>query len=490
MSVVSFPSRLAATTLALFLTTALASAESGKALFEKMIAGPEGKGSVTYGSVSEADDGSFSAQGVTLISGRTGQAMQIAALSVQNMREAGDAVTWDALAMKDVSFATPKGEAWTVGTLASTQASVPNPTRIGRDRERLLKQRVRLGTLSIGGISMSGRDGSAGLQTFTMNNADIPLRWAFGRPTTPAAALAAPMTSDLVRMEGLSGSARGVQWTLGEVRFDKVNLPTGMSSDLSQWLKLYETVRVAGLDVKIGGKTVVSMGEMKGSLKEEDGTGRSTGQIDTIRIDLKALPNPQAVQMANAFGYEEIDLSVTADGSYNPTTGRASVDTMDMRLKDMFDASFSYVLQGYTGEVVQALQEAQAAVARGMNQAEAYGPLMGTLANLKLERLGLSLTDRSLLGKVLDFQAAQMGTTGEQLAQGVPMMIGLGMAQLNMPDFTDMVSRAVGTFLRDKGTLSIEAAPPEPVSVIGLVATGQADPKRVPLMLNLRVSAQ
>ena len=114
--------------------------------------------------------------------------------------------------------------------------------------------------------------------------------------------------------------------------------------------------------------------------------------------------------------------------------------------------------------------------------------LLPILANLKLSDFKLGLTDRSLTGRLLDFQASQMGTTGDQLAQGAPMMIGLGMGGLNMPDFTEMVTKAVGSFLQNKGTLSVEAVPAEPVSIVNVVLAGQADPTKVPEMLNLKIS--
>ena len=92
--------------------------------------------------------------------------------------------------------------------------------------------------------------------------------------------------------------------------------------------------------------------------------------------------------------------------------------------------------------------------------------------------------------RLLDFQASQMGTTGDQLAAGAPMMIGMGMGALNMPALTEMVTSAVGKFLTEKGTLTVRAMPTEPVSIVNVVLTGQRDPTKIPDMVNLQVSAQ
>ena len=83
-----------------------------------------------------------------------------------------------------------------------------------------------------------------------------------------------------------------------------------------------------------------------------------------------------------------------------------------------------------------------------------------------------------------------MGTTGDQLAAGAPMMVGMGMGGLGMPGFTDMVTTAIGSFLKDKGTLSVEAQPEDSISVLDLVMTSQTDPKKLPEMLNMQVRAQ
>ena len=59
-----------------------------------------------------------------------------------------------------------------------------------------------------------------------------------------------------------------------------------------------------------------------------------------------------------------------------------------------------------------------------------------------------------------------------------------------MPDLTDMVTRAVGDFVKEKGTLSVEAKPEQPISVGSLIAAGQSNPKQIPEMLNLQVASE
>ncbi len=82
-----------------------------------------------------------------------------------------------------------------------------------------------------------------------------------------------------------------------------------------------------------------------------------------------------------------------------------------------------------------------------------------------------------------------MGTTGDQLAQSAPMFLGMGLSQLQMPELTQMVTAAVSGFLQNPGTLTISIAPAEPVSVAAIAALSQSDPKALPDLLNLSVTA-
>ena len=475
---------------ALAASTSLAQAAGGKALFEKMLQGKDGRNTVTFGTVTENGPNSFAAQDVTVTNAKDGRTLKIGAVSAQNLTEDGDTVTVDALAMQDLATTTaPQGDPVRIGTFALSQARLPNPVAIGDDRERLGKQRVVMGSLAISGLDVaSAAGGNVAVEQIVMSGVDVPLRYSYDEPR--AQDLAAPARVAAVSVTGVTTSNQQGAFSLGKFSLTGLNIPTGFSGNMTDWLRAYQNVNLSGIEVKLGGKTVLRLGEMNSDLESENGVSRSRSTIDAIDIDLKAIPNPQLTQMANLFGYERVTGSMVGEGSYDLSSGRAAVDQLSVKLKDMFDVNIDYALQGYTQEVAQAMQEAQAAMAKGMSPMEAFGPVMDKVSQVKLERLGLSLTDRSLLGKVLDFQAQQMGTTGEQLAQGAPMMLGMGMAQLNMPEFTEMVTNAVGKFLRDKGTLSVEAVPAEPVPVVSVVAAGQADPTKVPQLLNLQVQAR
>ena len=115
--------------------------------------------------------------------------------------------------------------------------------------------------------------------------------------------------------------------------------------------------------------------------------------------------------------------------------------------------------------------------------------LMPMLSNVKVARVEFRLTEASLTGKLLGLQAKAMGTTGEQLAQSAPMFLGMGLSRLQMPELTQMVTQAVGSFLQNPGTLTVTVEPAEPVSIAAIAALSQSDPKALPDLLNLTVTA-
>ncbi|MEL7229499.1 MAG: hypothetical protein AAGK38_06270, partial [Pseudomonadota bacterium] len=150
----------------------------------------------------------------------------------------------------------------------------------------------------------------------------------------------------------------------------------------------------------------------------------------------------------------------------------------------------NYKVSGYTPELAKQLQQAQLESTRnGVEGPALLMQMLPLLSQLKVDNMTLSLTDKSLVGKLLDMQAQQMGTSGEQLAAGAPMMLGMGMAGLGMPGLTEMVTTAVGKFLQQKGTLTASVTPTNPVSVGEIMMASQTDPKKLPDMLNLQVTA-
>jgi len=468
-------------------------AAEGRALLDKFLAQPDvAKNKISWGSLTEQSADSFALTDVKIINEKN-EEMNIKTVAVQGLKESGTSrVTFDTLAMSGITGTTKKGGTYSVEGIAASAADFP----VGIWQDGLTveekKHRVKLGSLSISGTEVKDPKGGFTLAAIAMNGADIPLDWRYDPKQIFEGDPAAPMKLDIFSMSDFKASGEGNTVTIDSAAMKGANIPTSQDGDFNEWMQFVDSMSIDGIGVSVAGAKVFSTDTMTVTIDDpqSDGTINSKSVIDGMVVHLLALPDPKAKAVAQQLGYEEIRASLTGDGAYNPNTGRMSTTNTILKLQDMFDLAMDYTLTGYTTEVAQKIASVNQTMARGVSPQQAFAAMIPELSKIKLEDLKIALTDHSLTGKLLDMQAQQMGTTGDALAQGAPMMIGLGMGGLGMPEFTEMVTQAVGKFLQDKGTLTVEAKPAEPVAIMDVVLKGQADPTVVPEMLNLQVTGQ
>ena len=486
---------VATTALLLAVSTPLSSAFAleGKALLDSYIASAADQGvKLKYETLNESGS-SFTMGKVTFTNAR-GRDIMIDQVVVQNLQDAGSGrVSYDSIVLNGMGGPTDNGGSVAVQTIATSNGEWP--VTIWRDglTEEEKKQRVTFESFTVNGVAVKAPTGDVNLESVSVVEADIPLDYRFDPESAKRTdGYADPLSVKAVSVTGFSGEADGnVSWSLGSMAVTDINFPTAMAAFTIDTIRAYGGISLREFGVKMGGLDVFSVADITGSVSQPsaDGTFTGTSNINGIFVNLDALPDPQSKQVFDQLGYKTIEGSMVGIGSFNPNTGVADVSQMTLALKDMFNMDFTYRIEGYTLDVIRKLNEASISIETGTPPMEAYGAIMPELSGLKLSNLKMALTDKSLTGRALDFQARQMGTTGDQLAQGAPMMIGMGLANLQMPELTEMVTKAVGDFLRDKGTLTVEAKPAEPVGLVNLFMAGTAEPKRVPELLNLQVSA-
>ena len=148
-----------------------------------------------------------------------------------------------------------------------------------------------------------------------------------------------------------------------------------------------------------------------------------------------------------------------------------------------------FSIGGYTIELVKKMQELNEKM-EGMSEEEQGKVSLQAFKDLDLRNFTFSFKDDSLTGRGMKFAATQMGQPEEQLTAAAPMMIGMGMGQLQMPELTAMVSDAVGKFLAKPGTISVSVKPEKPITFADIAAAGSSNPKSLMKLLNVQVSAQ
>ncbi|MEE9315090.1 MAG: hypothetical protein V3V02_10620 [Rhizobiaceae bacterium] len=489
----SCPNRLFITSLtaALLCSASSAYALEGKALLDKMMKTHMGKADITWKSISEDSADSFTIQGA-LIKSPEGKTSSIEFIVVRGLKENDDStISFDAITMNNLrGEKTDDNGNFALKSISMSGASLPTFIFQGDLTDEQKKARVKFDGFVMNGLALKDEDKlSMTMDTFSMGFADIPLDFRYEKLGKDQGPAAPALTMKSFGVYNVKGSQGGISWGMGSFTVADINVPTALTVPMTDWMKLYSAMTITKITTSMADKEVFAMESLSGSIGKADADGTQTyaSSMEGMMVNLEAIPDEDTQKFVTELGYKTIEGSMTGTGTYNLKLGRITVSDMVLKLKDMLDISMAYAITGYTADVAQKFNEAQLEIAGGKEPMGVYMSMLPELSKIKLEGLKLAITDHSLTGKILDYQGSQMGTTGDQLAQGAPMMLGMGMAGLNMPAFTEMVTKAIGTFLKEKGTLSIEAKPSEPVSIMEVVISGQTDPTKVPELLNLQV---
>src|SRR4029079_9174587 len=98
----------------------------------------------------------------------------------------------------------------------------------------------------------------------------------------------------------------------------------------------------------------------------------------------------------------------------------------------------------------------------------------------QLHNLTIRYDDKSLAGRVLDFLAKQQNLSRDDYAKQISAALPFLLAAINNPPFQSQVAAAVGGFLKDPKSLTIDFAPDAPVSGDDLIALAKTQPGAIP----------
>jgi hypothetical protein len=115
--------------------------------------------------------------------------------------------------------------------------------------------------------------------------------------------------------------------------------------------------------------------------------------------------------------------------------------------------------------------------------------MLGMMQQLDINSASITIEDKSLTGRLIDYFGAQQGMNRESTIAFAKGMLPLGLAQLGAPDFAATASAAIGQYLDNPKTLTISAEPANPVPVAQLIAAGASNPAALISTLALKVEA-
>jgi len=285
------------------------------------------------------------------------------------------------------------------------------------------------------------------------------------------------LKADSLVAEGLTGSSDGT--TLKAAGLEVVNLDTTPpATPGGEGKGKMDSLTITAMEITEKDKppvTVASVG-VEASDYVGDYPHTLSLSVENVVVD-PATAAAGGVDTAplKALGYDKINVSIYAGGTWDQPTGVLTLDEFSVEGADMGTLTLTGTIGGVTADVMKALGQPN--------------PPPDLITKLTLSDASLTYEDASLTGRVLDMQAKQMGQEKEafvgQITAALPMML----AALQNPPFQDKVAAAATTFLKDPKNLQVTVAPEKPVPVAEIVGTAQTAPQTLPDALKADVQA-
>ena len=203
--------------------------------------------------------------------------------------------------------------------------------------------------------------------------------------------------------------------------------------------------------------------------KDANGVPTSGSMKITNIVLSKESLGAEGKKAMDRFGYDTVTFSVVLDGAYDPASGDATIKEIKLSGEDVGTLTITGGFGGLTPQVLAQLQSG------GNSQQQ-----MGALQGVSVQNLAIRFDDDSITKRALAAQGKEMGgasaeEVAEQLSAGLPMMLRF----LQNKAFEEQVAKAAGTFLREQGSILIEAKPAQSVTfaqIFGLMMAPQALP--------------
>lgn len=347
----------------------------------------------------------------------------------------------------------------------------------------------RFETFGVEGLQISGDDGDGlveiGLEQFSMQNySDLEL----GRMALVGLSVDAPTESGSraqfrvgeVSMTGFKTQAYSeLMGALADGEDENAVMAAYYRSAFAPQLDLFDRFEMRDIALDAEGVNFV-LDNLTGQINRAGSRYVSTVELDSARLV------PDASQQAGAslatalgmLGYENLEFSMAAHSVYDEATGRMqTVGDNYIQLRDGLRIEFEQDFGGYD-EYFAMLPSLAAAMPDDMADQSAQTDLVTQImAPIVLHNMTLRLIDMSLLDRALDAGAAAQGITKDELRVQAGAMLGVGLmtAPPEVPrPLLAQLSTALTNFVNQGGSLTVTAAPAEPLSIGTMMERAEA----------------
>jgi hypothetical protein len=231
----------------------------------------------------------------------------------------------------------------------------------------------------------------------------------------------------------------------------------------------FDELNWSGMNLAASGLTVTaSKSESKVTRNAEGIATKILSPRATFNVATNAADGQlgQMVSMGlSMVGYQNLELYAEADAAFDPATDTTRYTKYNFGLTDGFDLSLQGGFQG--------LQQALVALMGSMDQmamGATAGPDLSGLQALKVVDLNLSLTDKSLVNRLLNLAPMMGGSDPEQMRTDIVNMLSSSGADLTGagvdPAISNELMAAVAEFVKKPGTLTITMKPAQPTALM------------------------
>lgn len=260
----------------------------------------------------------------------------------------------------------------------------------------------------------------------------------------------------------------------------------------------YDRISAGPFSVAVDGTEVVTLESVEAWMDPDSqaDTILSGFSLTGLSVALSEIEEPEAQEVFETLELETLGFDMAAEASWNFATGVMAVEDATLTFEDLGSLSFSGAVTGYTEafyrdimKINRKLAEMSADQTIPDEQMDAYTEAtLAKMAELKLARASLRYDDASLFMKVVDLAAAEQGTDGATLLQGIKFSVPMMLMEVDNPPFVTMISTALNAFIDAPGNIAVSAAPDEPVGVDVMMAA-EEDPMVLIDLLNVQVTA-
>ena len=299
---------------------------------------------------------------------------------------------------------------------------------------------------------------------------------------------------DTVATQAFSQEKDGAKFEVSPFVINGMSIPAEGNTDPLASLLMYKSAQLDTLSVKVADKTAFSMNNLTVNVNPP-ASGQPmtfTGGAQKFTGDLTLIQDAETQQVVEGLGYQNISGKLDMAGSWQPTDGKLELSKYDIAVDNAGTIGMTFALGGYTTDFIKSLQQLQkkmAATPEGADKSAEGMAVLGLMQQLSFGSATIRFADNSLTNKVLEFVAKKQGMTAKDIANQAKAVVPFGMAQINNPELTAQVTKAVSDYLDNPQNLVIAAKPASPVPFALIAAGAMASPADLTKTLGVTVTA-